>query len=373
MLTRFDEYLIHQTPEPLAHPVSMDRNFYDRYWLSGFPSDASFQFGMGLGLYPNRQVMDAAFSLVRSGEQVSCFASRRAHPAAREDTRVGPIRIEVIEPMRALRVVISPNESGLEGDLIYRARSACLEEDRQMLRRGHATQMDVTRFTQFGCWEGELRLDGEHIALDAAHVHGIRDRSWGRRAVGEAEGGAPEPPREIFFMWAPLFWQNEATVAVFFENSVGHVLHSEAKSIALHASADAFSCIDADDVRLFNGASHREVSATGTRRALSGNLKLLQSDGTLREIQLEPLLRFQMKGAGYNHPVWKHGNWRGEDACGSERWRVDELDPLAPENLHIQQLVRCTDGERSGIGVLEQLCIGPHAASGFKARLDGAR
>ena len=25
MLSRFDEYLIHQTPEPLAHPVSMDR------------------------------------------------------------------------------------------------------------------------------------------------------------------------------------------------------------------------------------------------------------------------------------------------------------------------------------------------------------
>ncbi len=31
MLTRFDEYLIHQTPEPLAHPASTDRNVYDRY------------------------------------------------------------------------------------------------------------------------------------------------------------------------------------------------------------------------------------------------------------------------------------------------------------------------------------------------------
>ena len=41
MLTRFDEYLIHQTPEPLAHPVSMDRSFYDCYWLSGFAADAS--------------------------------------------------------------------------------------------------------------------------------------------------------------------------------------------------------------------------------------------------------------------------------------------------------------------------------------------
>ena len=81
MLTRFDEYLIHQTPEPLAHPVSMDRNFYDRFGLSGFAADASLYFGISLGLYPNREVMDGAFSLVRGGEQRSCFASRRADPA----------------------------------------------------------------------------------------------------------------------------------------------------------------------------------------------------------------------------------------------------------------------------------------------------
>ncbi len=373
MLTRFDEYLIHQTTEPLAHPVSMDRNFYDRYWLSGFPADGSFQFGMGLGVYPNRQVMDAAFSLSRGGQQVSCFASRRADPAARDDTQVGSIQLEVLEPMRTLKVTLSPNESGLEGELIYHARSAGLEEDRQILRHGHQTQMDVTRFTQFGCWEGELRLDGERIALDPSRVHGIRDRSWGRRGVGEPEGGATEPARGLFFLWAPLFWPDQATVAVFFENSQGHAFHVEAKSIALHGAGAAFSATSGADVRLFNGASHHLRYVPGTRRAAQGELKLLQPDGHLRSIQLEPLMRFQMKGAGYNHPVWKHGNWRGELATGAERWQVDALDPLAPENLHIQQLVRCSDGERVGLGVLEQLCVGPYDSAGFKARFDGAR
>ena len=51
----------------------------------------------------------------------------------------------------------------------------------------------------------------------------------------------------------------------------------------------------------------------------------------------------------------------------------DDLDPLAIENLHIQQLVRCHSEGRTGIGVLEQLCIGPHAPSGFVALNDGAR
>src|SRR5207244_484142 len=36
MLTAFDDYLIHQTPEPVAHPGTADRNFYDRHFFNGF-------------------------------------------------------------------------------------------------------------------------------------------------------------------------------------------------------------------------------------------------------------------------------------------------------------------------------------------------
>ena len=56
-----------------------------------------------------------------------------------------------------------------------------------------------------------------------------------------------------------------------------------------------------------------------------------------------------------------------------ESWKCDELDPMAFENQHIQQVVRATcDGEQ-GIGVLEQICFGRHARYGFKQLLDPAR
>ena len=90
-------------------------------------------------------------------------------------------------------------------------------------------------------------------------------------------------------------------------------------------------------------------------------------------MQLEPILRFQMKGIGYLHPEWAHGTWKGELAVAGESWKSDDLDPLAPENLHVQQVVRARMGDRTGIGVLEQLCLGPHAPSGFREFLDGAR
>jgi hypothetical protein len=46
---------------------------------------------------------------------------------------------------------------------------------------------------------------------------------------------------------------------------------------------------------------------------------------------------------------------------------------LAPENIHVQQVVRATDGTRTGMGVLEQVCLGPYAPSGFTNMFDGAK
>jgi len=49
------------------------------------------------------------------------------------------------------------------------------------------------------------------------------------------------------------------------------------------------------------------------------------------------------------------------------------LDLLQPENIHVQQVVKATDGSRVGIGALEQIVIGPYAPAGFQSMLDGAR
>ena len=102
MLSKFDDYPIHQTPQPIAQAASSDRNVYDRYWFNGYDKDGDFYFGIGLGTYPNRGIMDCGFSIVRNGEQHAFHASRRA-PAEPSETQVGPFRIEVREPMRDIR------------------------------------------------------------------------------------------------------------------------------------------------------------------------------------------------------------------------------------------------------------------------------
>src|SRR2546428_11664726 len=122
MLTKFDDYAIHQTPEPIAHPASSDRNVYDRYWFNGYADDGEYYFAIGMGLYPNRGIIDCGFSIVRDGEQHSFHASKRAtgEPA---DTAVGPFRIEGVGPMMLSRAVLDPNETGIEGKLTVSART----------------------------------------------------------------------------------------------------------------------------------------------------------------------------------------------------------------------------------------------------------
>jgi hypothetical protein len=55
-----------------------------------------------------------------------------------------------------------------------------------------------------------------------------------------------------------------------------------------------------------------------------------------------------------------------------EQHRAADLDTLAIDCIHVQQVMRARWGNRIGLGVLEQLAVGPHRPSGFQELLDGA-
>jgi hypothetical protein len=106
----------------------------------------------------------------------------------------------------------------------------------------------------------------------------------------------------------------------------------------------------------------------GTRRAKRASVSL----GSLAQLELEPVLTFPMRGLGYLSPDWNHGSWKGELQVGTEAWRVDDLDPTEPWNIHVQQLVRARWGDREGSGVFEVLALNEHAPTALTGLLDGA-
>ena len=373
MLNRLDDYPVHQTPEPLAVPASSDRNVYDRTWFNGYAADARYYFGLGMAVYPHRGILDCAFSTVRPGERQHCFYASRRAPAERTDMAAGPMRIEVIEPMRRSRVIIDDNDTGIACDLTFSARTAAIEEGRQTLWQGGRRVMDATRFDQFGRWSGVVRTPDGEFRVDETDCIGTKDRSWGVRRVGEPEsGGSPAIPGGIMFLWAPIVWDDHISHAIFFDGARGEALVREGLIAPLYAAqGDIPGTEDGRSLRMAT-ARHRVDYHPGTRLARAAEIDLVDHDGGVRTISLDPLLRFQMKGLGYGHPVWGQGMWKGELAVGGESFDVAALDLLAPENLHVQQVVRASDGSRTGVGVLEQVVFGPYAPGGFKAFLDGA-
>jgi hypothetical protein len=373
MLNKLDDFPIHQTPEPIAVPASGDRNLYDRTWFNGYAGDGSWYFGIGMSTYPHRGIQDCAFSVVRPGEQQHCFFGSRRAPAERTDLSVGPFRIEIDEPLRRTRVILEDNDSGLACDLEFTAQTAAIEERRQTLWRGTRRFMDATRFDQFGYWQGEVRYPGGAFTVEPGACRGTKDRSWGSRPVGEPEtGGAPTAPPGVFFLWAPLFWEDHVSHAIFFDGMQGEALVREGLTAPLYGNPADIPEQDQSQVRSMATAVHRVDYHAGTRLARYAEIDLVGLDGSTRTIALQPLLRFQMKGLGYGHPTWNQGRWHGELATGSESFHPNELDLLAPENIHVQQVVQASDGQRTGIGVLEQLVIGPYGPAGLAEFLDGA-
>ena len=178
LITPFDDFPIHQTAETLAVPSSSDRNHYDRYWFNGFSEEKDFLFEIGVGFYPNRHIMDAHFSISTAGKQYSYHASTRMNPA-RYPINIGPISLEILEPMQKIRFSLKDPEKKLSCDLIFNAITEPHLEPKSLMIEGTRKILETSRFTQFGKWDGSIETESGN--LDLTKEYGTRDKSWGVR------------------------------------------------------------------------------------------------------------------------------------------------------------------------------------------------
>lgn len=374
MISSFDDYMIHQNSEPVNQPGPSDRNFYDRYWFTGFDAEGDFAFEVGFGLYPNRQVMDGHFSISTEGHQHSFHASRRA-PQERSESNIGPLSIEVVEPMRAIRVRVTANDTGIECDLLFRSCTVATQEPKSTMREGSRIIMDTTRFTQFGSWEGHWVVNGVRRNVTANETMGIRDRSWGVRPVGEPEAGAPglltsEPG--VYWTWSPVFFDDFCTQFGTFEDHDGNATQLGGARVPRYRDQSEMPLNEEPGHRELVTGKHKIAFHPGTRLAQRAELDLSFEGGEHLEIQLEPMCRFHMLGIGYQHPDWGHAFWKGEEVFEAESWKLDDLDLLDYKHIHTHQICRARLGDQVGTGVLETVIFGRHDPSGFKSILDGA-
>ena len=357
MLTPADEWHVHQTPEPIA-VAGTDRNIYDRSYFGGWTADGSTMFAVAFGIYPHLNIADAHLAIIRDGVQHCLHASKILH-SDRATLSVGPVRIEIVEPLQQLRVVVETTE-GLGADVTFTGRHFPIEEPRFMFRFGPRAFMDYTRLSQAAVLTGSLTLDGETIELGDG-ARGLRDRSWGIRPVGEPDHQPPAPLEmpQFFWLWCPV---------QFADRSVFWHVNQDRRGVAWNTRGEI--CPDGAGVDGLIHA-HGEIDlqlVEGSRWVRGGTLALDPEEGDALALRYEPLTYLDMHGIGYRHPQWSHGVFRLKELdIAREDLRLDAADPAAIHNWHRQLLCRVTD-ERSGetgIGLLEHLFIGEHRPLGL--------
>jgi hypothetical protein len=363
-LTWGDDYPIHQTPEPVAY-AGTDRNFYDRYFFNGYAPEGSGSdlfFAAAFGVYPHLNIADAAFCVMKDGKQVNLHASRWLN-MERMDLTVGPIRIEVLEPLQRLKITVEAPEHGIRAEIVFEGRAFPVEEPRFIRRNGPRTFLDYTRLTQNGRYAGWIEVDGERTIVNG--FVGTRDRSWGVRPVGvrDPQELAPPAPIQFFWLWSPCNFEDGSLFFHTNDDELGRPWNRRALWLP-------------DGAR--ESGEFEQISCaidwkSGTRHAKAATLDL-GADG---KVTIEPQTEFFMLGLGYGHPAWAHGLNHGELAVEREDFVTSTLERRLPHHIHVQALSRITfvDGkgrERVGRGVFEQLALGPHAPSGFVSTLDVA-
>jgi hypothetical protein len=365
-LTKGDDFPIHQTSDPIAYSGT-DRNFYDRYFFNGYGMEGGdVFFAVAFGVYPHLNIADAAFCVIMDGVQTSIHASRWLG-MERMDLKVGPIAIEVIEPLKKLRITCDDAERGVKADVTFEGRAFPIEEPRFVRRQGPRTFMDYTRLTQNGRYTGWVERDGKRVSVDG--FVGTRDRSWGVRPVGARDMQEPVPPQpgQFFWIWSP---SNFPSGSFFFHtNDDGEGEPWNRRAVWAREGADAAGLHEIKD------SSVAIDWKSGTRHA-AGAVVTVKEPGGARTITFEPQFDFYMLGIGYGHPQWGHGANKGELAVGREDIKLAEVDPSQPPYLHIQAICKVTyqggDATQVGRAVMEQLVIGPHKPSGFTQMLDMA-
>ncbi|MFJ5262699.1 hypothetical protein ACIQAC_19740 [Streptomyces sp. NPDC088387] len=353
-----DEYPVHQVPLSMKHVATGDRNAYDRCIFHVLDHHGEALLILGLGVYPNLGVIDA-YATLRLGDPLHAVRASDALGDDRMRLTVGPLTIDVEEPLRRLHLRCT--DDLLSYDLTWTAEFPALWEPHHVQRRGDRLTLEGRRFVQAGGVSGVIRAAGRELDVTADGWTGTRDRSWGVRPVPGEEGGrfAEERPTEGFhWIWCPVRFEDRFLMVVVQEDADGHRTLNDA-TLVRPGHRDRQLGWPQPEIAYRSGTRHPERALI-----LLGDLRKPV------ELEAEILISSPLAiGAGYPPADdWQHGTWRGRG--WTDRRTYDLSDPAAHPLAGYgvtDHAARFRLEGRVGHGIFEHGSFGRHDPSGFSA------
>ena len=368
-LSPFDDYPFHQAPTPFSTAATSDAHYNDGYFCAFYAP--GWYFCTGLRLHPNVNVIDGWATAAQNDRQTAVRVSRALHPA-HDDLAVGPIRYEILEPMKRLRLTAAANPAEIEFDVVLEAQSLPFVEDRYQHFKFGAVVNDLIRYTQICQATGSATVAGQTIDIDRWHA--MRDHSWGVRSSMAVPTGIKgvdrddEPnERRALRMWVPFQVADHCGFFNTHENPNGEAIDFEGR----------LDYSDGHSVRLV-GMRHELEYLAGTTRPTGGSIELDGEDGVTRQYTLKLVGTPADVQAGGYYRGWRDnlgpGIYRGADVLEHDSYDVSPGgDVTGPPHVPVKHRLGPTEypmhmtgpGGAEGMAHFEHTMNGPYPRYGF--------
>jgi hypothetical protein len=177
-----DEQFVHQLPEPLPMVATHHQHWRESYFfILHRPDELGDVVILTMAHYPARETMDSLQMGVIGGELVLGHHAR-PYDGDPHTTAVGPVRVEITDPYRAVRFTADPDHCEIGMDLAFRARTREHGLRRGTMTAGSETIWDQSHMIQSGTYSGTYTRDG--VTHEVDEWWGQRDHSWGIRDHG---------------------------------------------------------------------------------------------------------------------------------------------------------------------------------------------
>ncbi|MET1041630.1 MAG: hypothetical protein ABWZ90_11375 [Acidimicrobiales bacterium] len=370
-----DETFHHQITDTFATVGQSDRSWTEKVCAQAAARDGSVQVHLGMGKYPNRGVLDAYAGVSRGIEQWTVRASRPLAPDP-DGTVVGPIRYEVLEPLRSVRFALDANDVvPVAFEWTFEGAVPPALENREVHRGPDSFRIDadIVRYHHTGVAHGWVEVDGERMPIEPRTWFSTRDHSWGvRYMVGAPVDDVPTrgevPGLASLIIWSPMLCQTDDG-----EPYALHVFHQQ------HAVGDYRQVTTQGGVEHPDGRRESFVAIVPelafdpvNRRLRGGVLHCTTAAGVERRLTITALdeTGFHL-GAGlyFGFDDQWHGQFRGRGLHLDGEHIGDCTTVEAAHRLHQLRdtVIRVDDpvGGGTGWGNAQTMATGPHPDLGL--------
>lgn len=357
-ISSWDEFPVHQNPEPIRYVGTSDRNFFDRYYFNCQASSDEIMVVISMGQYPNLGTQDSFVAVQRGDSYRVVRASREL--GDRMDLSVGPFHYEVIEPLKKVRCILDDNEHGISYDLTWTGSIPAVEEQSHYIRQFGRRLYDTCRFAQTGRWTGSLHVGDETFEVEPGRWVGTRDRCWGVRPIGEPEApGILVTARESmagFWTYFPMQFDDHSILYIRQEDGKGNAVLYDARRV----------WNDPDrPIESLGRVEYRYEFKPGTAVLDRAHLRFPDAPGGELELLCEELTTLYLAiGTGYGSDAdWRHGMYQGPLEVQARDYVTSEIAKAGSRGV-IDSVGRFSYAGNVGYGLLEHTFMGRSAKWG---------